>query len=178
MRRKLLTLTIFLTVFLLQGNLFAEDAQYYFQKGHRFYLDSKPAQAEIEFKKALELNPNLPEAYYYLGSIYFKQERYAQSIAQCRQALKLNPEDISSLIILGLSFQHTGLIEESIGAFLKAQNIDSQSAAVHSALGLAYCAKGDLARATEEYNTLRQIDLELADDLLQKISEAQTYGTK
>lgn len=183
-KRILLIATIFLAGFLLQLEVFAEDArlpgnnqgeqaQDYFKRGHRFYLESKSTQSEAEFKKALQLNPALSDAHYYLASIYFKQDRYEEAIEHCEQALRLNPEDLKSLIILGLSFQGLGLNDRAINRFQKACEIDTQSAAAHSALGLAYCAKGDTAKAKEAYNSLRQIDLELASDLLQRIKELE-----
>jgi tetratricopeptide (TPR) repeat protein len=173
-RLKKYLMTVFvLTVFLFPSKVFAESAEQHFRKGHRFYLDSKPTEAEAEFRKALRLNPKLSNAYYYLGSIYFKQNRYNEAKKECEQALKINPEDLKSLIILGLSFQQLGLIDQAISIFQKAGQFDAESAAVHSALGLAYCAKRDLAKAKEAYNTLKQIDSKLAGDLLQRIREIE-----
>ena len=152
---------------------FAEDAQGHFDRGRMFYLDSKPEQSEAEFRKALRLNPKLSDAHYYLGSIYFKQDRYPQAIAECRKAIALNPEDVKSLIILGLSFQQMELFDQAISVFEQAADIDARSAAAHSALGLAYCAKGDLLSAKEQYAILKEIDFELAEDLLRKIKISQ-----
>ena len=159
--------------FFLHINAFAQMPQEHFQRGRMFYLDLKPEQAEVEFKKALRLNPQLFDAHYYLGSIYFKQSRYPEAIEQCKAALRINPKDVKSLIILGLSFQQMELFDQAISAFEQAADIDVRCAAAHSALGLAYCANGDIARAKEEYNILKKIDVELAEDLLRKIKISQ-----
>lgn len=176
--KRYLILFILIGIFIVQVQALGEDAQEHFRKGHNFYLDSKPNEAELEFRAALRLNPELSEAHYYLGSIYFKQNRLAEAIEQCQQALEISPKDLKSLIILGLSLQQMGLIDQAIGTFQKASQINMRSAAAHSALGLAYCAKADFAKAKEEYNILKTIDPHLADDLLQKISEVTTYGVK
>jgi len=169
-KNRIVLITVILAAtFLLQGKAFSDEAEEHFQKGHRFYLGSKSAEAEAEFKKALELNPKLSDAHYYLGSIYFKQERYSEAVKQCEQALRINNKDLKSLIIMGLSLQQLGLLEEAIEKFQKAETVDSQSAAVHSALGLAYCVKGDVEKAKGEYEILKEIGPELAEDLLERI---------
>ena len=165
---------LFLTTFLwLPQAASARDAQWHFRKGHRLYLESQSAESELEFKRALQLDPGLSDAHYYLGSIYFKQERYLEAAAQCRQAALISPKDLKSLIILGLSLERLGRLEEAINTYLLAQDIQKDSAAVHSALGLAYCAKGELAKAKEQYKQLRQQDSRLAEDLLMRINEAE-----
>lgn len=158
---------------------FAENsaASVHFKNGHKFYLDSKPEQSEIEFRKALKSNPKLSDAYYYLSSIYFKQNKYKEAIKESHKALKIKPDDLKSLIILGLSLQQLNLIDPAIETFKKAVSVDKQSVAAHSALGLAYCAQANLEKAKEEYLALTKIDLELAADLLQQINESQNIKT-
>jgi len=167
--KKYLILFILIGLALFLTNVFADEAQEHFRKGHRFYLDSKPDQSEVEFKKALRLNPKLSDAHYYLGSIYFKQSRYQEAIAECRQAIAINPGDVKSLIILGVCFQQLGLFDQATDAFGGAIAAEGNSAAAHSGLGLVYCAQGELSKADEQYNILRKIDPELAEDLLDQI---------
>lgn len=174
MKSKIYILALVVTLILAcPGWGYGESAEEHFQKGHRFYLELKPTEAEREFQEALKLDPSLSDAHYYLGSIYFKQDRFTEAIEQCKQALGINPEDIKSLIILGLSFQHMGMYDEAVNTYLKAQRFDAQSATIHSALGLAYCAKGELAKAKKECSILEKLDSELADDLLQRINEIE-----
>jgi len=169
--KKYLSIFILIGLALFLTKAFADEAQGYFNKGHRFYLDSKPGQSEVEFKKALRLNPKLSDAHYYLGSIYFKQSRYQEAIAECRQAIALNPGDVKSLIILGVCFQQLELFDQATDAFGGAIAADNNSAAAHSGLGLVYCAQGELSLADEQYNILREIDAELAKDLLGQIQD-------
>jgi tetratricopeptide (TPR) repeat protein len=160
-------------VFFCHSLAFADEAQKHFHKGHRFYLDSKSRKSEREFKKALKINPNLSDAYYYLSSICFKEDRYQEAVHYSRQAVNINPEDIKSLIICGLSLQQMGLYEEAIDTFRQANRVDSRLAPVHSALGLAYCAKGDWIDAEEEYDILKELDSGLAGDLLAQIERCR-----
>lgn len=147
-----------------------DEAAVHFKQGHRFYLDAKSEQAVIEFRNALQLEPQLSDAYYYLSSIYFKQYKYKEAITECNNALQIKPDDVKSLIILGLAQQQLNLLESAIETFKKAANVNTQSAAAHSALGLAYCAQSNFEKAKEEYLALKKIDQELAADLLQQIN--------
>ena len=168
-----LIIFILVGILLVGARIFAAEVETHFQKGHRFYLESKPTEAEAEFKKALRLNPQLSDAHYYLASIYFKQDRFAEAKKECEDALKINPNELNCLIILGLSVYRLGLDEQAIRVFQRACEVESQSAAAHSALGLVYCAKGELLKAKEEYEILKKIDSGLANDLWQEIKRIQ-----
>lgn len=48
--------------------------------------------AERELRKALAMNPNMPDALTNLGSLLLRQERYEESAQASRQALELSPE--------------------------------------------------------------------------------------
>ena len=69
MFKSILIFIILASLVLLPTRLVADDAQDHFTKAHRFYLDSKSSEAELEFKKALQIDPSLSDARYYLSSI-------------------------------------------------------------------------------------------------------------
>lgn len=173
MFKSILIFIILVSLILLPTRLVADDAQDHFTKAHKFYLDSKPAQSEAEFKKALALDPSLSDARYYLSSIYFKQSRYEEAIKQSQMALAINPADLKSLIILGVCYQQLGLFDQSVNAFLRAIDVDVSSVAAHSGLGLVYCDQEMLNDARREYRVLKKIDRDLGQDLLSQIQKAQ-----
>ena len=47
-------------------------------------------------RKALELDPNLPEAHLVLGSVYMGQYQWTEAEAEYKQALELNPNDAAA----------------------------------------------------------------------------------
>ncbi|MFC1533232.1 tetratricopeptide repeat protein [Thermodesulfobacteriota bacterium] len=60
------------------------------------YEDGDYEDAEMNLKKALELNPDNPFYNHYLGKTYLKMERYDESMDYLSRARELNP-DISGL---------------------------------------------------------------------------------
>ncbi len=111
---RLFTAVMLVTALLFTQQLFAQDAEEFFNRGHKFYLSSNDREAEVEFRKALELNPKLSDAYYYLGSIYFKQNQYNKAVAECKQAVRITPRDLKSLIVMGICYKLLGLYEKAI----------------------------------------------------------------
>lgn len=75
--KKMMVKKIFLFIALLCGTLFASaqtmsDSDH-IRRGCKFYTDSLFEKAEIEFRKALEVNPKSTDAMYNLGNALFNQ---------------------------------------------------------------------------------------------------------
>src|SRR5215469_11790674 len=59
------------------------------------YVDKKQYDAAvIQFKKALQVDPNYAEAQYQLGVTYLRQQRVKEAYAALNQAAKLDPKNI------------------------------------------------------------------------------------
>jgi Flp pilus assembly protein TadD len=50
-------------------------------------------QAEVEFKKALDIKHDLPGTHHNLAVLYLKNNHYTDAVIQLKQALKLQPEN-------------------------------------------------------------------------------------
>lgn len=57
-----------------------------------YYDEQKYDEAIAEFKKAVELNPNLAEAHYNLGVVYLTKELFDEAIAEFKRAIDIAPE--------------------------------------------------------------------------------------
>jgi len=71
------------------------------------------AEAEKEFRKAIEMNPDLPEPHYNLGRLLFKQDRYEEAENALRESIKIDPEKADAHVILGLIFALRGRDSEA-----------------------------------------------------------------
>lgn len=68
------------------------DAGAYLHRGLIRSHSQEDFQGAIaDFSKAIELNPNLAEAYNYRGTSYFWLEKYQQALDDYSQALRLDP---------------------------------------------------------------------------------------
>lgn len=74
----------------------------------------KPDQADIEMRKAMQLNPMHPALYKVIhGEIFFNKREYAKAIGNFNFALQTNPESEESRLWLAAAYAHVGEIEEA-----------------------------------------------------------------
>ena len=106
------------------------------------------AEAEKEFKRAIELNPNYPTAYHWYSIFLRNMGRYDESAKIITRAHELDP--LSSVISVNVSrvYQvqnnHTASIENS----LKIIELDPNFGPAYQYLGLSYLKKGRNAEAS------------------------------
>ena len=105
------------------------------------------AEAEKEFKRAIELNPNYPTAYHWYSIFLRNMGRYDESATIITRAHELDP--LSSVISVNVSRvdqvqnNHAASIENS----LKIIELDPNFAAAYQYLALSYLKQGRNAEA-------------------------------
>jgi adenylate cyclase len=74
----------------------------------------KPGEADIEMRKAMQLNPMHPAIYKVIhGEIFFNKHEYAKAIGNFNFVLQTNPESEESRLWLAAAYAHVGEIEEA-----------------------------------------------------------------
>ncbi len=115
------------------------------------------AGAEREFKRAIELNPNYATAHQFYGELLMYLDRREEADAEFRRALELDP---LSLIInrqYGENLLYARKYEASIKQFKKTLDFDSNFAAAHVSLSLAYQLTGRSPESIEEYAKFQEL---------------------
>ena len=87
------------------------------------------AQAEIAFRRALELDGRHAEAWYHLGSLQAGQGKLGEAIDNFRFALRLAPDDPDMLFGLGLACLHADRTREGLESLLRAAALGHSRAA-------------------------------------------------
>ncbi|MBI1784341.1 tetratricopeptide repeat protein [Candidatus Sumerlaeota bacterium] len=82
--------------------------------GIAYYLTSRGAEAEEQFRRALDANPNLASAHYYLGLILMQRNDLTQAIAEFRAALRANPDLAEASFNLAVALLRTSSPEEGM----------------------------------------------------------------
>jgi tetratricopeptide (TPR) repeat protein len=85
--------------------------------GNLYDLKGKLPEAEQEFREALALKPNSPEAHYNLGNILLRQRRPAEAEPFFREALRLKPNLAYAQFNLALSLEDQGRSGEAARAY-------------------------------------------------------------
>jgi Tfp pilus assembly protein PilF len=130
-------------------------------KAQQFLSQNRPDLAVLEFKAIVALEPNNADARGNLGVLLFFQGAYADAIPQFRTALKLQPSLWKIQALLGIAEKRTGDIAAATTDLSKAfPKVKEQKIRVDTGMELIgiYTANGELGKAAEVVNVLREID--------------------
>lgn len=104
-------------------------------------------EAEKDFKKALELSPQFPNAHDGYGFFLKAAGRYKEAIQKGIQVQKLDPLSPFAHISLGYAYYFARDFEKAIEECNKALELDKYSTFAYRNLGLAYLQSGSLENA-------------------------------
>jgi DNA-binding winged helix-turn-helix (wHTH) protein/TolB-like protein/tetratricopeptide (TPR) repeat protein len=113
----------------------------------RLSRDWDYANAELEFKRALELDPNYANGHQFYGVYLTAVGQTDAAIKQTRRALELDPLSILNNSQLGRCLYLARRYDETIEQSLKTLELDSTSASAHVYIGQSYGHKGMFAEA-------------------------------
>lgn len=141
------------------------------QEGTKLMLEKKYQEAVEFLKKALTLNPEFSEAYYNLGLSYERLGEYNDAIENLNEAIKRSPDDANAHYALGYSYFQKRKYKQAVESFEHAARLKPDNPFTYSKLGYAYLAWGKVERAREQYQMLKTLDSELADELYDAINK-------
>ncbi|MBN1517979.1 tetratricopeptide repeat protein [Candidatus Sumerlaeota bacterium] len=101
----------------------------YLQLGQDFDTQS-PEELELTvqgLQRAIELKPNLEDAFLMLGRIYLQLGQYANAVEQFEKVIVLNPGGKGNYMLLGRAYLKNGDLRESEEALLSEVSIDPQN---------------------------------------------------
>lgn len=111
---------LFLSIF--ANSLFAENVKDYIKKGNSYYNSKKYKSAEVEYRKALELDPTNNYAKFNLGNAYYRQGNYQEAMNHfdAVNRSKFNKNDLSKAYYnLGNSMMQAQKYEDAIESYKK-----------------------------------------------------------
>jgi len=107
--------------------------------------------ADAEFRHALELNPNLPNAHHWYGLFLSWENRNQEAISHLRRAVELDPLNLQYSSNLGQTFCNAHQDQACIDQLKKTVDMDANFAYAHSMLRLAYRNTGKYDDAMREW---------------------------
>jgi serine/threonine-protein kinase len=116
----------------------------------RGYLhdDTISAKAEAAARKALELNPQLPSALFWLAVYYGEKGDVKNALAICKQLLQVAPNSEYAYQAMGHAYDYAGLPDIALTLFRKAAEINPM--AYPYMIGFVNYQKGNLDEARRE----------------------------
>ncbi|MDH4217340.1 MAG: protein kinase [Candidatus Aminicenantes bacterium] len=144
----------------------------------RFYYEWDWGGAEIEFQRAIELNPNNANIHLIYSSFLDMMERPEESIAEIERALELDPLNFFAQCIFGLHLFNSHLYDDAIGHFRNTLRTEPNFPLAHEGLWVAFHQKQmdeeALAEAKKYFDVLG--DREVAEALERGYAEAGYSG--
>lgn len=120
-------------------------------------------EAEVVYRKVLEVRPDQPDALHYSGVLAHQQGRSDEAIALITRSLELAPHQPDWHSNLGVIYQDKGRLEEAIAAYRRALALQPAHANAHNNIGVLLRARGLTAEAEEAYRTSIRLNPNQAD---------------
>ena len=111
------------------------------------------------------------DAYRFLAGYYMDESSYEKAVETLREVVRIDPNDAYAYSMLGDAYWNCGRYEEAIAAYRQAMNLHIDDPHVRYQIALAYLKMGDKDSAMEEHKILKDMDEELANELLGHINE-------
>lgn len=152
-----------------------KNASLYFQLGRAYEDDHQFAKASEAYARAVELKPDYGDARLAQADLHMKLNQDDKALAAYSQAvlLDLRPETKAAAYkAMAMIYFRREQFREAIEPFKQAIALAPQGP-MYFNLGVAYLKLGDNASALEQYRLLKERNSILAEQLLQRINQAQ-----
>src|SRR5881227_3553321 len=121
--------------------------------------DFDSSQANREFQRAIELNPNYAIAHQQYGNVTLSAlGRFDDAIAEGKRAVELDPLSLVINTDLGVDYCYARRYDEAIAQLRKTLEMDAGFYIAHVVLGQALDAKGARDAAIVEYQKARALN--------------------
>lgn len=122
------------------------------------YYDHNWNQAEHEFRRALELNPDLLSAHQRYGSYLTFMGRFEEALRHYEAALDLDPFSLQTNMNVATTFYLRGEYERAVSHLTKTSELDPNYMPTHFVLACTYTQQGRLADAIAEFQRIIKLD--------------------
>jgi len=115
----------------------------------QFWLEWNTVEAEANFRRAVDLNPNNPLTRINYGRCLFARGRIDEGSREIEEALRLDPVSLLTTGLAAYAYLNTGRYDRSIELAKRMLELEPKSPAAHECLFRAYISKEDYALAVD-----------------------------
>jgi TolB-like protein/Tfp pilus assembly protein PilF len=145
-------------------------AEAYANLGHvYFWYDWDWNAAEMQYQRALELDPNNPDALQFYAHLLSALGRHTEALAKIKRARELDPLNLRVNSIEGMLLYYAGQTDEAIARLQKTLELAPDYRLAQMMAARAFSEKGRFDEAISATNKAREISPD--------ISEPIAYGT-
>lgn len=121
--------------------------------------ESEPSEARAAYRKALDLDPSLADAWVNLGRLLHEGGDAREAIQHYRKAIELRADDVVALFNLGVALEDLLMPQEAVLAYRTALAADPSCADAHYNLAHLYERLKDPAAALRHLRSYRKLVL-------------------
>src|SRR5208283_2198968 len=136
----------------------------------------RDADAIAEYRKALDLKPDLYEAQLNLSIVLIREKQPADAAVLLDKAASEKPKEFRPVYYLGEALLAAGSYEASQKAFQMATELDPKSAFAELGLGRSLADQSKLDNAAPHFRKAAELDPARRDALLELASNYETAG--
>ena len=146
-----------------------------FLLGAAYPINDETEKAIESYKKAIEINPGLAEAYAGLGDRYLDDGQANDAIGYLKKATEINPTLVSAYLNLGVAYEETGQGDEAIASYEKVIELKPRLTRAYFYLGELYLEKGDKENAIKAYKKVIELepDIDLSEYSKMRLEKIQ-----
>jgi TolB-like protein/DNA-binding winged helix-turn-helix (wHTH) protein/Tfp pilus assembly protein PilF len=130
------------------------------------------AEAEKEYRRAIELNPNYATAHHWYGEFLAYLGRFDEGLLEVKRAQELDPLSLIISTDLGSVYYQARQYDRAVEQLRRTLEMDPSFIIAHQWLGLAYSAQGLHEEAIKEFQQIKEI----ANDQMQLSMLAYVHG--
>ncbi|MFK4922954.1 tetratricopeptide repeat protein [Lactococcus petauri] len=123
----------------------------YINLGNLYRQQKKLKEAELNYEKAIEINPQNDKAYFYLGFLYQQQKKIDKAELNYKKAIESNPQNDIAYFYLGNLYRQQKKLKEAELNYKKAIEINPQNDKAYFYLGFLYQQQKKIDKAELNY---------------------------
>jgi len=157
-----------------KGDLKGFEVNFYL--GQALYLSKQYDKAILFLKRALVLNPDIPEVYEFLGLSLHEMRLYRESLLYLKKALDLVPENRALLFAMAEALYNCGNVDRALKIFLHLRPDPKYGARASLFAGTIHMSQKQTERTIQDYEIgLKHVNA--SSDVLNQIryNLAQAY---
>jgi len=129
----------------------------------RFHRINYLAEAEVLYRRILQVLPDNLDALHFLGLLCHQQDRHKEAIELIRRILELDPQNCDGYNNLGNVLQNIGELPEAESCYRKAISLRPDHAAAYNNLGVVLSVQKRVAEAVESHRRAVELNQDSAD---------------
>jgi tetratricopeptide (TPR) repeat protein len=127
-----------------------------FTQGERLEASDRGA-AQAAYRRAIELDPSLADAYLNLGAMLCEDERYQSAVTLYDDAMTTCPDCALIMFNRAVALEDLGRFDEAVSSYKQSLELDSSLADAHFNIARLQERLGDSQGALRHFNAYRQL---------------------